>query len=638
MFELATSSGDYNVLYAFTGTGGDGNGPNSSLVMDLSGNLYGTTQFASASTTCGGKLGCGTAFELVCSSSSSPCSGSYTENVLHAFTGPPGDGETPSGGLILDSSGNGNLYGTTSVGGAFSEGTVFELANSSGNYTETVLYSFNPSFSTTQIGDGAGPAGGLAMDSSGNLYGTTTGGGYTTPSGGGVPSPCSGGCGTVFEVVPHGGSPYASYTNSTSGSPTQVVFGNVAENVAATQTLTLANTGTGPLTIQGTAVAPGIVFSYTQVQCNSQSETLPLSFPFTVSPGVSCIFTMQFDPNALGPLGGSISFLDNAAAGESNLTTTAQGPYFTQAVPLSGTGVSTTATTTTVTSTSSTYQGMSLPANLALVGNPVTVNFTVQPVTGSLVPSGTVIVEDGFQEFCNPVGTLVSQANGGNGKGSCPLTINALGTGSTTLSAQYTPDTASTTSGLLASATVQPLFVENIVQITACGALPSAQTSAQGTTVTFTFTSCQAADVLAAPGAVVTGCPPNAQCSATVTPAGPGVYTVVVKIVLASSGSTVPVPRSQPRGEPGPLAFFSLAMLLATLLALRLARQDRPRPRFLYAAGFLVALLLGAMSGCHNSSLPKGQGGTPPQTYTINVTVSAGGFSTAVPLTLTVTK
>ena len=72
-------------------------------------------------------------------------------------------------GLIADSSGN--LYGTTLVGGSYSGGVVFKLSPSG---TETVLYSF---CSLPSCSDGAAPAAGLIADSSGNLYGTTTYGG-----------------------------------------------------------------------------------------------------------------------------------------------------------------------------------------------------------------------------------------------------------------------------------------------------------------------------------------------------------------------------------------------------------------------------------------------------------------------------
>lgn len=94
------------------------------------------------------------------------------------------DGKTPSGGLIADSAGN--LYGTTASGGANGQGTVFELTPSG---TEKVLYSFCQQASCA---DGQQPAGTLAKDGSGNLYGTASAGGTN-------------GHGVVFKIVP--GSP-----------------------------------------------------------------------------------------------------------------------------------------------------------------------------------------------------------------------------------------------------------------------------------------------------------------------------------------------------------------------------------------------------------------------------------------------
>lgn len=94
------------------------------------------------------------------------------ERLLHSFGG-SGDGSLPESGLTSD--GHGNLYGVTYYGGAFGAGTVFELsppAQGQTSWTETVLHSFQGPPT-----DGWSPTAGVALDRSGNVYGTTGGGG-----------------------------------------------------------------------------------------------------------------------------------------------------------------------------------------------------------------------------------------------------------------------------------------------------------------------------------------------------------------------------------------------------------------------------------------------------------------------------
>ena len=110
---------------------------------------------------------------------------SQTETTLYSFTG-GADGGRPQAGLVRDA--KGNFYGTTSKGGAYSRGTVFELSPA-GKYT--VLYNFGAP------PDGSNPYSGLVRDSKGNLYGTT-------PLGGVVNGICNADCGTVFELVRNG--------------------------------------------------------------------------------------------------------------------------------------------------------------------------------------------------------------------------------------------------------------------------------------------------------------------------------------------------------------------------------------------------------------------------------------------------
>src|ERR1017187_6084543 len=105
-------------------------------------------------------------------------SGNYT--VLYSFTG-GADGASPWAGVIPDSAGN--LYGTTFFGGASGAGVVYKL-NASGQ--ETVLYSF------TGLADGCCPRAGVIRDSAGNLYGTTNRGGAL--------SGCVFGCGVVYKL------------------------------------------------------------------------------------------------------------------------------------------------------------------------------------------------------------------------------------------------------------------------------------------------------------------------------------------------------------------------------------------------------------------------------------------------------
>ncbi len=407
------------------------------------------------------------------------------------------------------------------------------------------------------------------------------------------------------------------------------IFPDIVDNEPITVKDTVMVTACTAFTISPSTVQPATIGTpYSQQFTASETGTLT----WTISKGLL--------PTGLTltPGTGLLSGTPTGSAGNFNFTVTVTDQNgcsasaslsLTLNAPVAG------STITTITSTSSTYQGLALPANLAVVGNPITVNFKVQPASGSTTPSGTVAVSDSFTpaDSCSQPGMLNA------GTGSCNLTIAQLSSGSTQLTAIYSPDAAS--SGLLSS-TSSPL-TESIVQITACGILPTAQTSAQGTTVTFTFSTCLATDIAAAPGAVVTGCPPDAQCSATVTQVSPGVYKVVVTIMLGGSGSVVPLPTPRPWTEPWPLLRFFIGVLFAILMALQLSRQNRARPRLLYAAGLLVALLLSGISGCTSANSVGGGGGgggtgTPLNTYTMKTAVTAGNFSTSVSLTLTVTK
>lgn len=167
------------VLYSFTGQGGGD--PSSGVLLGGPTILYGVAAI-------GGTHASGTVYKL-CRSGST-----WTETVLYDFSG-GGDGANPGGDLVRDSAGN--LYGTTSSGGALgSFGVVFKLSRSSSGWIETVLYAF------TGGTDGAHPSGGVILDSAGNLYGTTWFSNNGTAGG------------TVFELSPSNGS-YVEHTLAT---------------------------------------------------------------------------------------------------------------------------------------------------------------------------------------------------------------------------------------------------------------------------------------------------------------------------------------------------------------------------------------------------------------------------------------
>jgi uncharacterized repeat protein (TIGR03803 family) len=171
----AWAASNYKTLYKFSG-GKDGKSPQARLVFDQAGNLYGTTDL-------GGAHGSGTLFQLVPNAD-----GTWRESVLYSFCSRTncGDGAQPSAGLVFDLAGN--LYGTTSGGGAHGFGTLFQLVpNADGSWRESVLYSF---CSRTNCGDGEEPWASLIFDQAGNLYGTTFEGGALNQ-------------GTVFKLTPN---------------------------------------------------------------------------------------------------------------------------------------------------------------------------------------------------------------------------------------------------------------------------------------------------------------------------------------------------------------------------------------------------------------------------------------------------
>jgi uncharacterized repeat protein (TIGR03803 family) len=199
-----------SIAYEFVNAPNQGVSPGyGDLLFDLAGDIYGTT--ASAGN------GAGSVYKLTRSS------GGWTESTLYVFAA-GSDGSEPESGVIADHAGN--FYGTTQYGGGGpcldgnGCGTVYELSPSGSGWTEKVLYSFQNGV------DGAYPVGGLALDHSGNLYGTAMQGGANSG-------------GTVFTLSPSGGNWTFSVLYSFTASGTQACL----YDIGPTGNLVMDNAG-----------------------------------------------------------------------------------------------------------------------------------------------------------------------------------------------------------------------------------------------------------------------------------------------------------------------------------------------------------------------------------------------------------
>jgi uncharacterized repeat protein (TIGR03803 family) len=161
------------VLHRFLDAFNEGALPRTGLVFDANGNLYGTT-YQGGDPGCGANA-CGTVFEFGLDAQGEP----HLQTLL-AFSGP--DGAFPLAGVTLD--GKGNLYTAATFGGSYNEGTVISMTDATGPWKLASLYSFNGL-------DGLQPSGTLALDTSGNLYGTGYEGGAND-------------WGALFELMPAG--------------------------------------------------------------------------------------------------------------------------------------------------------------------------------------------------------------------------------------------------------------------------------------------------------------------------------------------------------------------------------------------------------------------------------------------------
>jgi uncharacterized repeat protein (TIGR03803 family) len=310
-----TPEGTLTTLYSFCSQSGcaDGGGPDAGLVQAADGNFYGTTMEGGVNDSCFG-VSCGTVFKIT-------RSGALTTLYSFCSASDCSDGEFPQAALVQAT--DGSLYGTTTLGGANGEGTVFKITPDG---TLTTLYSFcsrsgcadgsgpraaliqatdGDLYGTTNLGgangggtvfkitlsgmlmtlytfcsktgctDGEGPFAGLVQDTSGKFYGTTGGGGT-----GGCPG---GGCGTVFSLSA-GLGPFVE-TQPVSGT-VGVAVNILGTNLTGATAVTFNGTATVFTVVSPTLIATNVPSGATtgKVQVVTPHGTLSSNLPFRVLP------------------------------------------------------------------------------------------------------------------------------------------------------------------------------------------------------------------------------------------------------------------------------------------------------------------------------------------------------------------
>jgi uncharacterized repeat protein (TIGR03803 family) len=630
VFELVHSSGSYtdNVLYSFGGTAGDAASPIGGLLIDASGNLFGTTEGDIGPFDCGG-TSCGTVFELTKSSTG------YTERVLYQFTG--SDGANPQAGLIMDSSGN--LYGTTSQGGAYGQGTVFELVNSSGSYTEKVLYSFAGG------ADGSFPIASLLIDSSGDLFGTSKMGGSTTA--------CDGyGCGTVFELV------------NSSGTYTERLlhgFGGFQDGSTPAAALVMDNSGNlyGTTAVGGSNLQNGIVFqvnptapasdatlsaaslsfSYQVVNTTSPVQSItvtntgkanlifgadavmllgPQAADFaintdlcsgaTIPPNATCAVSVTFTPSLPTTETASLTFTDNGLVGS-------------QTVSLVGTGVPNAPVATLS------------PANLTFPAQMVSTNSATQEVTltnegGALLSITGISVTANFDQTNNCGSSLATGAN-------CTINVSFAPTAGGQL--QGTLSIADNASGSPQAITLLGTG-EDFAVGTAQGS-PQSIIVSPGATANYSVNVVPLGGFNQTVTLACAGAPSLATCSLSPASAmldGTDAVPVTVSVTTTAATLIVPLLPNSPIG-PRALGLFA-TLILGCISTFWLAASRRKTRAARIACLALIALTVPIWISCGSggSSPHQGSPGTPSGTYTLTVTATSGNLTHSTVLTLTV--
>jgi uncharacterized repeat protein (TIGR03803 family) len=429
LFQYNSATGQLTTLFNFNRFP-NGSYPFGAVTYDGKGNLYGTTYQG------GGHSGplnacCGTLWKYSLSSG--------TLTTLVSFDGDtvPADGMLPQGGVTLD--GNGNLFGTTSQGGTFSDGIVYEYSSTG---TLSTLVTFNGS-------NGQFPEGNLAFDSAGKLWGITHQGG-------------SPGYGTVYELTPNTGSGCGPSVSSLTFNPSSIPNGG---------------TSVGTVTLSGPAPSGGSV-----VGLSSDNPSVFPTLPGSVSvPGGATTADFQATANNLFVLSNTVvtatATLGNSTAQGSVTVTTGIAVKSISLNPTSVTGGNSTTATVTLTAAAPSG-GNEVLVQFCANCNPADPNPPVQLPVVVTVPAGKTSLSFSIGTLSTTTKEVVPIfAQSGGTAPSANLTVNP-GSSSVTLSS-LTLNPTSVTGGSNSTGTV-----------TLTGAAPSG-----GASVTLTSSNTSVATV-----------------------------------------------------------------------------------------------------------------------------------------------
>jgi len=521
-----------------------------------------------------------------------------------------GSGEDGGAGIAADSSGNAYVTGST-WSTDFPVVNPLQATKKSGPDNGTAFVSkLNPAgsalvYSTYLGGSNYDQGAGIAVDSSGNAYVTGNTGSTNFPTANPLQTRLAGY--TNSFLVKISASPAPGITFS---SPTLTFGSQAVGTTSSAQSVTLTNSGLGPLTITGIAISGDFAFA-----------TMGTSCPYTggtVASSATCTIDVTFTPTATGPLTGSVTITDNNNG----------VPGSTQTIGLTGTGTAPVA-------------GVS-PGGLTFSGQTVGTTSAAQPVTLSNTGSAALTISSigisGNFAQTNNCGSSVAAG------GSCAINVT------------FTPTAGGTRTGTLtvtdnsngAAGSTQTVNLngtgEDFTLGLASGA-SSSQTASPGQMASYTLSVGGEGGFNQAVTFTCAGAPSESTCTASPNPATVGSSATSVTVTVTTTASSANVPRTFPPLQqrlPRPQVMLMLAALLAAVAWLirewREEGASRGRAALVpLAAGLLLALVMTTCGGGGGGGGGSSNPGTPAGSYTLTVTGTFGSGSTALSHSITLT-